>query len=137
MISVLIMEDDVELADSFRATLMEAGHDVTVTHNGAAAWDILMRQPHDVVLTDLYIARDRNAERGAGGLSLVGKIRAARREGDPAWMKDMRVVVITGAAFVAESSLQLALELGADLCLQKPVDPDVILAAVEGTRSAS
>lgn len=131
MLSILIMEDDVELADAFRATLMEAGHDVTVTHNGQAAWDMLLRQPHDVLLSDLYIMQDREGRRASGGLSLLGKIKAARREGDPAWLRDLRVVVVTGAAFVAETSLQLAADLGADLCLQKPVQPEVLLAAVE------
>lgn len=113
---------------------MDAGYDVTVTHNGGAAWDILMQQPHDILLTDLYVAgngADVEARRGKGGLSLIGKIKAARRTGSPVWLESMRIIVVTGAAFVMETSLRLASDLGADICLQKPVQPDLLLAAVE------
>lgn len=128
---ILIMEDDVIQAAMLSTVLAEAGHDVTITHTGTEAWEVLQEESYDVLLTDLNVVNTSDTDRGEGGLSLIAKVRAARRRDDIPWIRRVRIVAISGASFIADNAFKLAYACGADLCLRKPTSAATILNAVE------
>ena len=131
---ILIMEDEADQAAMLYSYLSNAGHEVVITYNGDEAWDHLSTHPCDVLLTDMSVKSEPNAPRNAGGLSLIGKVRAAKQAGDPAWFTDIRIVAISGVTTIGANVLRMAKALGADACLGKPVSLVDILKAIEPDR---
>lgn len=53
MARILLIEDNVALAETLTATMRLSGHDVTQAAIGAAAWDSLKGETYDLIITDL------------------------------------------------------------------------------------
>lgn len=114
---VVVADDDENLLRALARTLERAGHQVTRLNDGRTACEqIAGMDPRDVdvVVTDITMP-------GADGLEVM---RAAHKL-DP----DLPVLLMTGMPTV-ETAVQ-ALERGAYRYLLKPVDPAVLLQAVE------
>lgn len=108
---VMVVEDDVAIAASYEAALLQAGHDVVHAICGEEA---LLHCGCDVVVTDLVLP-------GIDGLELL---EALRRRGE-----HPRTVIVTGAGDLA--ACQRALRLGADEFLTKPLALETLVEAVE------
>lgn len=130
MMQVLIMEDEIDQANLLGEIVSRAGHEVAVSYSGIEAFALLQDQHFDAVLTDIYVIEDGHVGPSNGGLFLINKIRAWRREGAPDWVYALKIIAITGALGHASKILELADEFGADLCFQKPVNPKLILDAI-------
>jgi EAL domain-containing protein (putative c-di-GMP-specific phosphodiesterase class I)/CheY-like chemotaxis protein len=114
---IVVADDDENLLRAIARTLERAGHQVLRLKDGRSACEhIAGMDPRnvDVVVTDISMP-------GADGLDVM---RAAHRL-DP----DLPVLLMTGMPTV-ETAVQ-ALERGAYRYLLKPVDPEVLLQAVE------
>jgi EAL domain-containing protein (putative c-di-GMP-specific phosphodiesterase class I) len=114
---VVVADDDENLLRALSRTLERAGHHVVRLNDGRTACEqIAGMDPRDVdvVVTDISMP-------GADGLEVM---RAAHKL-DP----DLPVLLMTGMPTV-ETAVQ-ALERGAYRYLLKPVDPAVLLQAVE------
>jgi EAL domain-containing protein (putative c-di-GMP-specific phosphodiesterase class I) len=114
---VVLCDDDENLLRALARTLERAGHHVTRLNDGRSACEqIAALDPRDVdvVVTDISMP-------GADGLEVM----RASHKLDP----DLPVLLMTGMPTV-ETAVQ-ALERGAYRYLLKPVDPDVLLQAVE------
>jgi CheY-like chemotaxis protein/two-component sensor histidine kinase len=115
---VLIVDDNVDAADSLRMLLELSGHAVAVEYGGAAALDTVESFRPDVVLLDIglpdvdgyEVAREIRARHGTDGLTLV----AVSGWGQP---KDK----------------ERSAEAGIDLHFTKPID-SARLASVLGAR---
>jgi two-component system OmpR family response regulator len=105
---VLIVEDDADLRNLFRASLALAGFHVREAADGYLALAALEEQTPDAVVLDLGLPR-------VSGFAVLDEI-LARED-----MRGLAVVVVTG--------LNVAKRLQATL-LQKPVDPPVLVGAV-------
>ncbi len=103
-LKVLIVDDEVNLAETMAEVLERAGYDVILAHDGEDGLKALERAEPNIILTDLKMT-------GMDGLTLL---RRAKKE-----LPDVEVVVITGHGDV-ETAVQ-AMRDGASNYVQKPV----------------
>jgi len=105
-VSVLIVDDEKEFADSLAERLSLRGFSVRTAYSGEQALAALGERPTDVVLLDLSMP-------GMDGLETLAQIRS--RQGE-----ETEVIVLTGQASVA-SAIE-GMKRGAFDYLEKPVD---------------
>lgn len=115
---VLVVDDNVDAAESLRVMLELKGHDVRVAHDGAAALDAAERFGPEVVLLDIGLPR-------MDGYEVARRIRAM-----PGGEK-LRLVALTG--WGQEDDKRRAREAGFDEHLTKPVDSDLLVARMTTT----
>jgi CheY-like chemotaxis protein len=124
-LQVLVVEDDVEAAESMAALLELEGHSIEIAHAGPEALDAARRFMPDLVLMDLGLP-------GLDGCSVATQIRR-----EPMFDGTL-LVALTG--WGREADKLAALDAGFDLHLLKPVGWDalreVLARAVPGQRSA-
>ncbi len=114
MAKILIVDDDIEICDTFSDILIHAGHEVHVARSGTEAFKALRRVSPGVVLLDMNLP-------GVSGVQLLSYIRHIRR------LARARIVIVTGHPELAASAQAV---WGADLSLTKPVSPRELLDAV-------
>ncbi|WP_193139368.1 MULTISPECIES: response regulator [unclassified Meridianimarinicoccus] len=102
----LIVEDDPNLRLLWRTILCDRGYQVTEADNLGAASSALSQTSYDAVILDLYLGREN-------GMSLIGEIEAVN--------PDCKVIIVTGAADVAEGKMQAGSQLVVTVH-RKPVD---------------
>lgn len=106
MPSVLIIEDDRDVAALYRHTLDMAGYRTAIAVNGIAALENLHQSAPDIVLLDLSLP-------GISGVEVFKELKSDAR------LMHIRVVVVTGYSQIAEN-----LTAEPDLILMKPVGPE-------------
>lgn len=116
---VLLIEDDAETALSLRMLLELAGAEVVAAENGAAALKLLPGEPADAVVSDIGLP-------DMDGYELIRRIKA-----DPRWA-GVKSVALTGRN--RHDDVQAATDAGFDTHLAKPLDFDLLLAALGGTQ---
>ena len=114
--SVLIVEDDREIADLVQFNLKREGFDADMVHRGREALERIRKQPPDVVVLDLMLP-------DLDGLEICRRIRA----GD----ETRRVGIVMVTAKGDESDVVAGIELGADDYVCKPFSPRVLVARVK------
>ncbi|HJY79095.1 MAG TPA: response regulator transcription factor [Burkholderiales bacterium] len=107
---VLLVEDDVRLAEMVSEYLGGAGFDISRVASGAAALERLARQPYDALVLDLNLP-------DIDGLEVCRRLRAK-------W--DTPVLMLTARGEPMDRVV--GLELGADDYLPKPFEPRELLA---------
>lgn len=108
---ILIVEDQVDSAETLAVVLRLEGHEVRVAYDGESALDVAAAFTPDVALLDIGLPR-------LSGYALAERMRAL-----PA-AADAFLVAVTG--FGEDHDRARALECGFDLHLTKPVDVDVL-----------
>jgi PAS domain S-box-containing protein len=108
---VLIVEDNVDAADSLRMLLEMAGHEVAVAYTGVAGLEAARARRPDVVLCDL----------GLPGLTGYEVARALRQGVETA---GVRLIAVSG--YGRDEDQRRARESGFDEVLVKPVSPAVL-----------
>lgn len=114
-VRVLLADDSVSVRKVLGGTLARAGYEVALAADGEEAMALLEAGPYDLLLTDLEMPR-RN------GYELLAWVR--RR---PATARLPAVVVTTR---IGEKHQELARQVGASLCLSKPVEEELLLRTV-------
>ena len=113
--SVLIVDDDIELA-GYHATLLRAtGMLVTLEHNPHHVMEALSRATPDLILMDLHMP-------GCSGLDVAAVIRQQES------YLGLPIVYLSSESDVAQQ--QVAMQVGADDFLMKPITPERLVAAV-------
>jgi diguanylate cyclase (GGDEF)-like protein len=115
--SILIVEDDPDLAGYMTALLSGPGREIHLAHTGAQAQAILEKHEVSLILLDLILP-------DTDGRSLLMKLRERL---DTATIPVVVVTVKSAGQARAE-----CLALGADEYLEKPVAPEALLGAVLG-----
>jgi two-component system, NtrC family, response regulator HydG len=113
-LKVLIVDDEVALAETMAEALERSGYDVILAHSGSEGLKMLERQEPSVILTDLKME-------GMDGLTLLRK---AKQE-----LPDAEVVVITGHGDV-KTAVE-AMRAGAANYVQKPVGLEELRTMVD------
>ena len=114
--SVLIVEDEREIADLIQFNLVRAGFDATTVHRGKDALEAIRKSPPDIVVLDLMLP-DQD------GLEICRRIRASS-EGS-------RIAIVMVTARGDEADIVTGIELGADDYIAKPFSPRVLVARVK------
>jgi signal transduction histidine kinase/ActR/RegA family two-component response regulator len=108
---VLVVDDNIDAAETLRMLLEMNGHEVRCAHEGAQAIELAMDFRPDVALLDIGLPR-------MDGFELARRLRA-RPE-----MRDTRLIALTGYGQAEDRSRALA--AGFDDHLTKPVDPNAL-----------
>lgn len=132
MASILIMEDDPQLALDLRDLLEMHAHDVRWCRGATEALAVLREEPHDLVIADIYIYHDGRMVPD-GGISLIGTMRMPGNLQEPNSLRDVPVLAISGASRFPgnEYILDVAKSLGAQLTLAKPYGDEEMMEMVE------
>ena len=104
---ILVVDDNVDAADTLHLLLTTLGHDARVVHDGHAALQVAPEFRPDVILLDI-------------GMPGLDGYEVARRLGELRKQHDFRIVAITG--WGQEMDRQKSREAGFDQHLVKPVD---------------
>lgn len=113
MARILIVEDD-ELDRTFEwAVLERGGHTIFLAEDGDEAIEKYSQMAIDVVVTDLQMPH-------VHGLELISLIRD--------WSPRPAIIAVSGTG---ADQLDMARMLGAAESIEKPVDPEALLAAVD------
>ena len=116
---VLVVEDDVTMAEVLKAYLTRAGYQVDWSGDGSEAVQLWQRSSPDVVILDIMLP----------GLSGLEVLRRRRRSGDHA------CVIVLSARGEEEDRL-VGLETGADDYVVKPFSPREVVLRVEALLTA-
>jgi len=119
MFRVLIVDDEPLLCEELQETLEFEGFDVTAVGSVNKALEHCKDTSFDVVVTDLKMPE-------RGGLELLTELKSCDYAA--------HIYVVSGHG--AESSRDQAKELGADDCFAKPLDPEVLIDAINQAVSA-
>jgi signal transduction histidine kinase/ActR/RegA family two-component response regulator len=109
---VLVVDDNVDGAQSLAFLLQAAGYTIAVCHDGPSAVELAGDFEPDVVLLDIGLP-------GLDGYEVARRLRAGPRGGE------MVLVAVTG--YGQEQDYQRTREAGFDHHFVKPVDPEIIL----------
>ena len=109
---VLAADDDEVMRTLIGALLEQAGHTVTMVHDGVEAWRLWELERHELVVLDWMMP-------GLDGIELCRRIRAA----DP----DRTAFVLVVTAKDKSGDLTQVLDAGADDYVSKPLTPQTFL----------
>ena len=120
MSKILVVEDEVHLADGIRFNLEADGHQVDVEGDGQSALDRLLenRSKYDAVVLDVMLP-------GKDGFEVVKQLRSVGQF----------VPVLMLTARGRPDDVVRGFEAGADDYLAKPFDLSVLIARVRASRS--
>jgi len=110
-VRVLLVEDEVPLAEMVRRGLVADGHSVQVVHDGIRGFEAAATGDHDVVVLDIMLP-------GLSGYRILERLRAAQ-----VWTPVLMLTAKDGEYDEAD-----AFDLGADDYLVKPFSFVVLLA---------
>jgi CheY-like chemotaxis protein len=113
---ILLVEDDELLRRGMRLILESAGYEVATAPNGVVALLLWMKQPFDLVITDLLMPEKE-------GVETIVELRQRR--------PTQKIIAMSGGGFImAEDYLRIAQALGVTRTLAKPFTPQTFLATV-------
>ncbi|HEY5493221.1 MAG TPA: response regulator transcription factor [Candidatus Anoxymicrobiaceae bacterium] len=112
MKKILIIEDEVPLAEALKYTLGKEGYGVGIAHDGAAGLEMFRRDGADLLILDLMLP-------SMDGLEICRRIRA-----------DSTVPIIMVTAKDSEMDEIVGLEIGADDYVTKPFNMRTLITRV-------
>src|SRR5262249_48105201 len=119
---ILVVDDNVDAAESLALLLRLEGHDVRVAHDGPAALAAVEAEPPDLVFLDI-------------GMPGVNGYDGARRLRQQPGVERLGLVAMTG--WGQEEDRRRSQEAGFDHHLVKPVEPDALRKLLAGTGARS
>ncbi len=119
MAQILVVEDEASLLHTLRYNLSRAGHEVSLSTNGAQALEMIRGNPPELVVLDLMLP-------GLDGLDLC---RAVRADTLNPMIANVPILMLT--ARDEEIDKVVGLEVGADDYLTKPFSMHELMARVK------
>ena len=116
MQKVLVVEDEVDIADLIRFNLERSGYEVLKAHDGIAGTEVAIKERPDLVILDLMLP----------GRDGYGVFRELKRD---ARTSSIPIIMLTARA-QTEDRIQ-GLEVGADDYLTKPFSPKELVLRVQ------
>lgn len=113
-VRVLVIEDDCQISDFICQGMMEAGFEVSVSHDGKSGLDLALESAHDILILDIMLP-------GMNGLDLLAKLRE----------QNINVPVLILSAKRSVDDRVLGLRAGGDDYLVKPFAFAELMARVE------
>jgi two-component system chemotaxis response regulator CheY len=115
MAKILVVDDDVTIAEMLREILEEEEHTVTTVHTGQEGVQMFAREPFDLVMQDVNLP---------GGVSGYGACQTYKS------VRDTVAVIMMTGDFKSDQDEALARRLGADGFLRKPFAPRQLVQEV-------
>ncbi|HEU0199874.1 MAG TPA: response regulator [Burkholderiaceae bacterium] len=113
---VLVVDDNPDMIASLKLLLERHGHQVEGCTRAAACLLQQGQDPFDVLITDIFMP-------DVDGLQVIQEVRAR-------WPGTAIVAMSGGGQVVQQDYLAVACDLGADIALRKPFDPDALVRAL-------
>ena len=110
---ILIIEDDIDIANIERDYLMVAGYDVTVMNNGTDGIEAALNTPVDLIILDVMLPE-------MDGFEVCRIIR-----------DKVRVPIVMVTARLDDIDKIRGLGVGADDYIEKPFSPSVLIAKIK------
>jgi DNA-binding response OmpR family regulator len=108
--SILIVDDEPGIGKVLRIKLNLSGYDVITTTSGAEAIELIRQRKPDVVLLDILMP-------DVTGMDVLDRVRT---------FSQVPIIVFTGRPDI----FQIARKLGANDCIAKPFNPDLLLEKI-------
>lgn len=121
MAHFLLIEDNAANLELLRYLLVAYGHTTSIATDGEAGLELARAGVHDLIICDLQMPR-------MDGYRFIAEVRR-----DPALCGS---IVIALTAYSMPGDKAQALEAGFDGYLSKPVEPENVVAAIEGFLAA-
>jgi len=121
-LTILVVDDTPGLLKLEKAIFESAGYAVFTANNGVEALHTLAVHSIDLIVTDILMP-------DMDGYLLCYNIRITDR------YKNIPIIIYT-ATYTSKSDQALAMEIGADMFIRKPVGSQTLLDAAKGTLSA-
>jgi len=115
--TILVVDDQPDLAENIGLTLSAAGYRVLVAHNGVEALNELRSHGVDLILADIAMPH-------MNGYQLFERVRE-----NPRWIP---IPFLFLTVRTMDSDIRYGKELGVDDYLTKPIQPEDLLAAIHG-----
>lgn len=116
-LKILILDDDVDVAEGLTDILELQGHDVTMVHDGASAIEAYQNNDYDIGFFDVKMP-------GMNGVESFLEIKKMKPE--------VKVFMMTG--YSVEQLLEEALDNGALGVMRKPFEVDELIAKLNGIK---
>ena len=113
---ILLVEDNMDAAESLKLLLQQLGHEVQVVHDGLQAVDAARSFAPDVILLDIGLP-------GMDGYQVASALRAIPET------RSARLIAVSG--YGQAKDRQLSADAGFHIHLVKPVDPSRLLEAID------
>src|SRR5690606_1406459 len=115
---ILLVDDDVAFCTLLQTFLKKKGFDVTNSFTGKEAFDIIDKNPFDVVITDIRLP-------DSDGMEILKKAKA----------KDFGIQVILMTGYTDIKTAVNAMKLGAYDYVGKPINPEELLHTINNSLS--
>ncbi len=112
--NVLLVDDDVQICDTVSKILKNEGYNVIAVHNGNNAVKILGKEHIDIAIIDIRLP-------DISGINVLEKFKQCNPQ--------TVIILISGVATLNDATRSL--NLGADIFLIKPIDPEELLDRIE------
>jgi CheY-like chemotaxis protein len=114
---ILLVDDHYDFRLMTRDLLERHGYNVISVGSTAEAYQILLKQPVSLLITDVYVPT-------MSGIELLRRLRSMGKPVPP-------VIAITGYEFLSSDAARSTLEgLGARAILKKPLEPAELLKSI-------
>jgi DNA-binding NtrC family response regulator len=116
--TIMVVDDDVALADGLADVLDAKGYNVSVANDGFKALDLVKNHILDIALMDIRMPE-------MNGVETFKRIKVIRPQ--------MKVIMMT--AYSAENLVDEAMQEGAKEVINKPINLDRLIALIEAIDS--
>jgi DNA-binding response OmpR family regulator len=114
---VLLCDDEIHILRAAEIRISRAGYDVRIAHDGQEAWEAILADRPDVVVTDVNMPR-------CDGMELTTRIRS-----NPA-VADVPIIMLTARGFEMPRD-EILEKWGVVDILAKPFSPRQLLALID------
>lgn len=125
--SILIFEDDLDLAMQWDYALVNEGYDVNYTMSFHEAISFCKEKEYDLVISDIFIM-EGNRLSGFGGITLLQHLRNDRMKLN--WTKNVPTIIVSGAINAEEKLKKHKETYNAWGVMEKPIAINQLLTAV-------
>ncbi|MGL4593650.1 MAG: response regulator transcription factor [Thermoguttaceae bacterium] len=112
---ILIIEDEVDIADMVAMRFRKEGFIVEIETDGIRGLQTALHRPYDVLILDLML-------HGLSGIEILKQIRADKR------LTTLPIIILSAKG--GEGDIVLGLEFGADDYLPKPFQMSILVARI-------
>ncbi len=127
--SVLILEDDLDLAQQWADYLAAFGYRCDLAFNRREAELLCEERAYDAVIVDMFFRDENGRLSGDGGLTFITHLRLPSLAGTPRWGERVPIITVTGSDGIVDA-LGHARNAGADRTFRKPFNPAVLVDAL-------